>query len=71
LADAAILPFIRQFAAVDNAWFASSPYPALQHCLDKFLASNLFAEVMRKYPPWKADGPSVLFGNEASLVPIK
>ncbi|MDO9168745.1 MAG: glutathione S-transferase [Methylobacter sp.] len=29
LADAAILPFIRQFAAVNSAWFERSPYPAL------------------------------------------
>ncbi len=70
LADAAIAPFIRQFAAVDNTWFASSPYPALQHWLDDFLTSNLFAAVMRKYPPWKADDPLVLFGNEAGLVPF-
>lgn len=70
LADAAILPFIRQFAAVDNAWFANSPYPAVLHWLDNFLTSNLFAAVMRKYPPWKADAPSVIFGNEAGLVPF-
>ncbi|MBD9363602.1 glutathione S-transferase [Methylomonas fluvii] len=68
LADAATLPFIRQFAAVDNAWFESSPYPALQQWLDTFLRSNLFAAVMRKYPPWKVDDPLVLFGNEAGLV---
>jgi len=71
LADAAIAPFIRQFAAVDNAWFANSPYPGLQHWLDNFLTSNLFAAVMRKYSPWKADDPLVLFGNEAGLVPFK
>jgi glutathione S-transferase len=70
LADAVILPFIRQFAAVDNAWFANSPYPALQQWLDNFLTSNLFTAVMRKYPPWKADDPLVLFGNEAGLVPF-
>ena len=28
LADAAILPFIRQFCAVEPAWFKDSPYPA-------------------------------------------
>ncbi|OQW75192.1 MAG: glutathione S-transferase [Proteobacteria bacterium ST_bin11] len=70
LADAAIAPFIRQFAAVDNTWFASSPYPALQQWLSNFLTSNLFVAVMRKYPPWKADDPLVLFGDEASLEPF-
>jgi glutathione S-transferase len=69
-ADTAILPFIRQFAAVDNAWFASAPYPAVQQWLEDFLTSKLFAAVMRKYPPWKADDPLVLFGYEAGLVPF-
>ncbi len=65
LADAAILPFIRQFAAVDAAWFIGSPYAAVKTWLDNFLTSRLFAAVMRKYPPWKADDPLVLFGSEA------
>jgi len=39
LADAAIAPFIRQFAAVDSVWFSNSPYPALRRWLDKLLVS--------------------------------
>jgi glutathione S-transferase len=54
LADAAILPFIRQFCAVDPAWFKASPYPALRQLLNHFLASSLFEQVMTKYPCWQA-----------------
>ncbi|MEI8570660.1 glutathione S-transferase [Methylomonas sp. LW13] len=71
LADAATLPFIRQFAAVDNAWFENSPYPALQQWLNTFLRSNLFAAVMQKYPPWNVDDPLVLFRYETGLVPFQ
>lgn len=52
LADAAIAPFIRQFAAVNPAWFEHSPYPALQRWLKHFLASPLFTAVMTKHPVW-------------------
>ena len=62
LADAAILPFIRQFAAVDAAWFETSPYPALKQWLNQFQSSNLFETVMTKYLPWKPDDPVLFFG---------
>jgi glutathione S-transferase len=48
LTDAAIFPFVRQFAGVDPAWFAVSPYRALERWLNDWLASALFAEVMKK-----------------------
>jgi glutathione S-transferase len=50
LADAAIFPFVRQFAAVEPAWWASSPFPATQAWLQRWLDSALFAGVMRKLP---------------------
>jgi len=53
LADAAILPFIRQFCAVDPTWFKGAPYPALRQWLNHFLASSLFERVMTKYPCWQ------------------
>jgi len=52
LADMAILPFIRQFASVDKAWFNAAPYPYIQAWLDKFIASNLFNGIMPKVSPW-------------------
>ena len=58
LADMALLPFIRQFAAVDAAWFEAVPLPALQAWLRAFVASDLFQAVMRDRPaPWVS--PSV------------
>ena len=52
LADMALLPFVRQFAHTDTAWFAAQPWPHLQAWLAAFEASNLFASVMVKHPPW-------------------
>ena len=52
LADAAIMPFVRQFAQVDRAWFDEQPWKALHQWLDAWLASNLFERVMVKHPVW-------------------
>lgn len=54
LADMAIFPFVRQFAAVDHTWFASSAYPKLQVWLDTLLSSTLFERVMEKQPTYLA-----------------
>jgi glutathione S-transferase len=51
-ADAAVFPFIRQFAAVDKQWFGASRYQALNTWLQQWLASELFVSVMKKYQPW-------------------
>jgi glutathione S-transferase len=51
-ADAAILPFVRQFAHTDKAWFAQQDWPALAHWLANFEASDAFARVMEKHPVW-------------------
>lgn len=52
LADAAIVPFVRQFAAVDREWFAAQPIPHLQSWLAGHLESPLFTCVMARFPPW-------------------
>jgi glutathione S-transferase len=52
LVDIAIFPFIRQFAFVDKNWFDQSGYPLLQYWLQHFLDSELFLQVMTKYPVW-------------------
>ena len=62
LTDIALLPFIRQFAAIDPAWFAAQPCPRLQGWLDGMLASDLFAAVMPKFAPWAEGDAPVLFG---------
>lgn len=50
LADIAIFPFIRQFAAVDAAWFENATYPKLQAWLKILVESELFIRVMEKQP---------------------
>ncbi|HUD34182.1 MAG TPA: glutathione S-transferase [Variovorax sp.] len=62
LADAAILPFVRQFAGVDPAWFATRPWPRLRAALVAWQDSEAFATVMRRHAPWRAaDGPGAAF----------
>jgi glutathione S-transferase len=48
IADVAIFPFIRQFAAVDSEWFAQSDYGNLRAWLAGWVESALFDEVMQK-----------------------
>lgn len=62
LTDIALFPFIRQFAAIDPAWFAAQPLPRLQGWLDGLLASDLFAAVMPKFAPLQEGDAPVLFG---------
>jgi glutathione S-transferase len=51
-ADIAIFPFVRQFAMVDEAWFETADYPALKIWLGTLLNSQIFTDVMQKYPLW-------------------
>jgi glutathione S-transferase len=53
LADAAIFPFVRQFAAVDPAWWADSPWLATRRWHDAWANSALMAACMHKLPPWR------------------
>jgi glutathione S-transferase len=53
LADAAIAPFVRQYAHTDPGWFAVQPWPALAKWLADFEASELFAAIMHKHAPWE------------------
>ncbi|WP_411562790.1 glutathione S-transferase [Pseudomonas shirazensis] len=48
LADAALLPLLRQFAGVEPLWFAQAPYPQLRDWLQGCLASDLFKAVMAR-----------------------
>jgi glutathione S-transferase len=58
---AAILPFIRQFAAIDGARFAAQPLPKVQHWLSAFAASPLFAAAMLRLAP----GQRAAFSRDA------
>ena len=52
LADAAVAPFVRQFAHTDPAWFASQAWTALQQWLEAFEASGDYVRVMDKFAGW-------------------
>ncbi|MEP7185051.1 MAG: glutathione S-transferase [Rhodanobacter sp.] len=49
--DLAIFPFVRQFAAVDPAWFAGKTLPSLHAWLAAWLESPLFEVCMTKPSP--------------------
>jgi glutathione S-transferase len=55
VADAAISPFVRQFAHTDPAWFAAQSWSHLAQWLQDFEASAAFAQVMEKHPVWPGD----------------
>ncbi|MFK7871077.1 MAG: glutathione S-transferase [Roseobacter sp.] len=57
LADFAILPFVRQFANSDRAWFDAQPWPNVIRWLEVYLASAEFEQVMQKHEEWRAPGP--------------
>lgn len=58
LADMATLPFVRQFAHTDAAWFSEQPWPQLQAWLAQFEASALYLGVMGKHEAWQAPSPA-------------
>lgn len=61
IADVALFPFVRQFAAVDAAWWQVTPYAMTRRWLDHWVDSDLFTVVMKKYPRWHANMPEAIF----------
>lgn len=61
IADYAILPFVRQFAFIDKLWFDQQPWPNLQAWLERFLISDRFEGIMKKYPQWQQGDPTTTF----------
>ncbi|WP_245654065.1 glutathione S-transferase [Novosphingobium rosa] len=55
LTDAAIMPFVRQFAAVEPDWFATQALPHLKGWLAGHLASDLFQQIMTRFAVWSPD----------------
>jgi glutathione S-transferase len=64
LADMAIMPFIRQFAAVEPSWFAGLNMPHLQQWLSDHIQSPLLDHVMKRWKPWVQGDAKLLFGAE-------
>lgn len=60
-ADIAIFPFIRQFAYVDKTWFDESEYRNLKKWLQSLLDSELFIQVMKKFPQWHDNDEITVF----------
>jgi glutathione S-transferase len=52
LTDAAIMPFVRQFAAVDREWFDTQSLPHLRNWLNGHLKSDLFKAIMLRAAIW-------------------
>ena len=69
LTDAAILPFVRQFAAIDRAWFARQALPATQAWLTRHLASPLFEAAMVRLSPWQPGDHPIMFTGRSAKVP--
>ncbi len=61
MADAAILPFVRQFAAVDQMWFGDQPLYRLKAWLADHISSYLFNTIMLRVAPWAPGDRPVLF----------
>jgi len=61
LADAALRPFVRQFANTDRAWFDAQDWPHLIGWLTAFESSERFQQVMAKRPLWVEGAPPQYF----------
>lgn len=64
--DAAIAPFVRQFARTDRHWFDQQAWPALKIWLEKFEQSPEFQAVMYKYKVWHQGAKPVAFPATSS-----
>ena len=63
LADFAVLPFVRQFANTDRAWFETQDWPHLLRRLQAFEVSDRFSAIMPKFARWQAGVEPVVFGG--------
>ena len=66
MADAAIMPFVRQFAAVDHIWFKDQALPQLKVWLADFISSELFSAIMLRVAPWSPGDRPVLLTPAAT-----
>ena len=61
LADVAVMPFVRQFATVDQEWFSTQSLPHLRKWLDGHLASDLFNASMMRVATWAPEDLPIVF----------
>lgn len=63
ITDMAIMPFVRQFAAIDPDWFAAQPLDHLQTWLRDHLESRLFTNAMLRARTWQPGDDPVSFAS--------
>ena len=63
MADLAILPFVRQFANIDQDWFYDQDWINLIKWVDNFKQSSEFNKIMTKSAPWKVGDTPVMFSD--------
>ena len=67
--DIALMPFVRQFAAVDRPWFDAQPIPQVHRWLAGLITSPLFEQAMIRLKPWQAtDAPVLISGADVIAV---
>lgn len=64
-ADIGIMPFVRQFAHVDQEVFYQLPYPHLQQWLRDWLQHPEFQQVMVKFQAWQEGDQAVVFPTDS------
>ena len=67
IADLAILPFVRQFAHIDQVWFYAQDWINLINWLDNFKQSSEFNKIMTKLAPWQLGDTPVMLSDFYSL----
>lgn len=67
ITDAAIMPFVRQFASVDRAWFEGQALANLKTWLAGHLSSPLFDAAMIRVAPWLPGDAPVVFPLQSAL----
>lgn len=69
ISDIAIMPFVRQYAAVDQGWFYRQRLPNLHPWLARLTGSALFDQAMQRTAPWEPGAPPVMLGAPGSSPP--
>ena len=63
MADLAILPFVRQFANIDQDWFYDQDWINLIKWVDNFKQSSVFIRIMTKLAPWQRGDQPIMFSE--------
>jgi len=70
IADVAIFPFVRQFAAVDRSRFELLSFDHLNRWLNRWLVDTTFQQIMLKRTPWRSGDGSISFLHNDEVLGI-